>query len=274
VDPADTLYRDLKDSIRPRKLVVVAFSAGADSTLLLRAAVDALGPKRVVAAVAVSPSFSEVDCERAREQAAALGCSLEEVQTHEMDLPLYRRNPPDRCYHCRKVMMQCLGALARERGADVVLEGSLRDDDDDWRPGARAMAEAGAEAPMRDLGFTKKDVREISRRLGLPTAALPSGACLASRIPYGEEITRQKLRQVEEAEGYLRSRGFDLVRVRHHGVVARIEVDPQRLADLAEPIVREEVRGCLTELGFTYVSVDLRGYRTGSLNEVLSGDGP
>jgi uncharacterized protein len=265
-------YGRLKTWFQEKEKVLVALSGGGDSSLVLKAAVDALGPGKATAALAVSASLPRRDRVNAEAMGRELGVEVVRVHTREMEDPRYLANPPLRCYHCRTGMMKALREEADRRGIRCIVEGSTADDRGDYRPGARAMAEGGAESPLVDLGFSKADVRDVSAFAGLETAALPSGACLASRIPYGESITEEKLKRIDRAEDLLRGHGFKQVRVRLHADVARIEVAAGDIERLAESGTREEVHGRLRDLGIRYVAIDMAGYRQGSLNEALEGE--
>ncbi len=251
--------------------VVVAFSGGVDSTFLLAVAGEVLGP-RAIAVTADSPSYPRSELERARELATGLGVKHLVIETDEMDDPCFTANPPDRCYHCKSHLFTELLDIARENGIDKVADGQNADDTHDFRPGARAGADLGVISPLKLSGMAKDDIRELSRRMGLATADLPASACLASRLPYGEEITSEILSRIEAAEEFLKAEGFPEVRVRAHGEVARIEVAPSDVDALAAPGARERIASKLHEVGFSYVTVDLDGYRTGSMNEVLSAE--
>jgi uncharacterized protein len=252
--------------------VVVAYSGGVDSSLLLRVAHEALGA-RALGVIGRSDSYAARELELARSQAASFGAQLEVVTTGELADPAFRSNPADRCYHCKRELYRQLDAVARRTGA-VVVDGTITDDQEDWRPGQRAAGEYGVRSPLAELGFSKADVRAAAAHYGLPSAEKPASPCLASRIPYGTEITRENLLMVEKAEEALRALGFKELRVRHLGDTARIEVPLSELARLIEPGVREQVVAGLKALGYRYITLDLEGFRSGSLNEILGPGGP
>ena len=250
----------------------VAFSSGVDSTFLLAAAKEALGD-RVLAVTVKAAWVPDRELDEAVRFCEERGIE-HVILTAEADaIPGFRENPPDRCYLCKRALFEKITAAAAERGFSVVAEGSNTDDDGDYRPGMRALGELGIASPLKTAGLSKQEIRELSREMALPTWKKPSAACLASRVPYGERITDEKLRMVGEAEEYLTLLGFDQVRVRvHEGGVARIEVAPERRKDLTDPALAANIYGRLRQIGFSYAAADLLGYRTGSLNESLERD--
>ena len=265
-DRHESLQKILKDLGQ----VVVAYSGGVDSTFLLKAAVDTLGVENVLACTSVGPAEPGNILERASRMAESLGVELMTVEAGEMEDPKFTANSPDRCFHCKSRLCHRLLDVAQQRGIEHVVFGTNRDDLDDFRPGNRAMKVFGIRSPLAEAELTKDDIRQLSRQVGLPTADQPASPCLASRIPYGLEITEQRLRQIDQAEGFLRSLGFVEFRVRHHDTIARIEVRPQDVPKLAAEPVRSKVVEKLKSLGFQFVTVDLQGFRSGSLNESLS----
>lgn len=266
----DDKYRILTDNLKSLGRLAVGFSGGVDSTFLLKAAAEALGPANVLACTAVSPSLPARLLAQARELAAAFGVRLIELPMAEHQNAAYAANKADRCFHCKSSHFGRIIEVARENGFSHVACGTNLDDKDDYRPGSRAIRALGVLTPLMDAGLTKDDIRVLSRRLGLPTADQPASPCLASRIAYGNPITAEKLGQVEAAEELLRSLGFTLFRVRHHGPVARIEVPPQDFARFFSEPARGRILAEFKALGFTYISLDLDGFRSGSLNEILS----
>lgn len=261
-------YEQLVQNLGQHQGALVAYSGGVDSSLLLAAARDALG-QRALAAIGRSPSYPAREYSAALGQARALGVEVLTVQTREMDNPDYRQNPPDRCFHCKQTLFSALHALAARRGLEAVLEGSNADDQNDHRPGMKAAAALGTRAPFVELGITKAQIRAMARYKGLEVWDKPSLACLASRVPYGSEITPERLSRIDRAEEAVRAHGVSQVRVRDHGEVARIEVSPDQIAALTDEGAREALVQAIKDCGFRYVALDLQGYRTGALNEVL-----
>lgn len=274
----------MKDTINKKKLlvdvlnrygkVIIAFSGGVDSTFLLKVAHDTLGDN-VVAVNLTSTVFPHDESQFALEF-----CRDEDISLALADVDLladteFVSNDKDRCYTCKKQLFSHMLGYCEPLGIEYLCDGSIADDDDDYRPGKRALKELGVKSPLKEVGLTKDEIRELSKEMGLPTWDKPSMACLASRFPYGKKITEEELRMVEEAEKYLMSLGFDQVRVRIHSDggqdvnIARIEVSPKDIEKISAPGMREQIYDKLFDLGFSYVSLDLKGYRTGSLNEVI-----
>lgn len=249
--------------------VIVAYSGGIDSTFLLSVAKEVLGT-RALAVTAQSESYSAHDRRMAEQQAREIGLDDRHVfvRTEEMSNPAYARNQADRCYHCKSALMDKLTAIAAERNVSHILLGAIADDAADYRPGESAAAEMGASFPLREVGLTKIEIRALARERGLSQWDRPAAACLSSRIAYGIEVTDERLRMIEQAEDYLRSLGLRQFRVRLHGELARVEVEPGEISALAGEC-REEFLAVLKDIGFQYVTLDMQGYRTGSMNEVL-----
>lgn len=248
--------------------VLVAFSGGVDSSLLLAAAVRAVGDS-AVAATARSELYPEEELRQACDIAENLGARHIIFESNELDAPNFADNPPDRCYYCKKELFSRLREIAAKEDISWVAHAAQVDDLSDHRPGFRAADELGVRAPLIEAGLTKDDIRAVSKQWGLETWDKPAMACLASRFPYGDRITGDKLQQVARAEQALRDLGFRQVRVRHHGQVARIELPIDQLSNLAEESRRVQIVDDLRALGFVYVTVDIAGYRSGSMNEVL-----
>ena len=257
--------------LRAQPSVLVGFSGGVDSAYLASAALEALGAERVLAVIGVSPSYPAEQWAAARAVAARIALPVLEVPTHEIADPRYAANPVDRCYFCKTELWAVLGRVARERGLATIVDGTNADDLRDVRPGARAAREHGVASPLAALGLSKGEIRERSRARGLPGWSQPSSPCLASRLPYGTAVTPARLAQVERAERALRALGVEGdLRVRHHGDVARVEIARAELGRWLAPEARRALRDAVRGAGYARVALDLRGFRSGSLN-VLAG---
>ena len=248
--------------------VLVAYSGGVDSAFLGITAKRVLGD-RSICVTADSPSYPDRHRDLAIGTARAFQLHHEMVRTSEVDNPEYRANPANRCYYCKHELYSKLTAIARARGFNAVADGSNADDRGDYRPGRQAAREFGVVSPLDDVGLTKDEIRELARRAGMATWDEPASACLSSRIPYHSEVTEEKLRTIEAAEGVLRSLGFRVCRVRHHDTIARLELGREELARALEPGIADAIDRGLRALGYAHVTVDLRGYRLGSLNDAL-----
>lgn len=263
-------YRQLQDRLRSLDGLAVAYSGGADSSLLLQAANDILA-ERVLAVTVVSPTYPDTELAAALEFTSGRGIRHAIVEFNPFTIEGFAENPPQRCYLCKREYYPLILARAREQGLAVVADGSNRDDQGDFRPGMMVLNELGIISPLQEVGLTKAEIRQLLRAMGLPSWDKPDEACLASRIPYGERITPAKLARVEAAEQFLRQHGFRQVRVRYHGELARIEVGEDERARFDSGIM-DTVHAHLYLLGFRYISLDLKGYRCGSLNELLADD--
>jgi uncharacterized protein len=259
-------WEHLKALLHEMNLAVLAYSGGVDSSLLLRAASEVMGP-RLIAVTAVSETYPAGELQSAKSFARSLGVTHRTLHTEELASEAFVQNSPDRCYYCKKELFEKLRKLADTEGISFVIEGSNTDDLNDHRPGRKAAGEHAVRSPLVEAGLSKSEVRELARGLELPVWDKPSLACLSSRIRYGTRITPLILRTIQKAEDHLRVHGFRQVRVRHHGDVARIEVDCSDFAKLLSSGVAEQITAALKEIGFTYVCLDLAGYRTGSMNE-------
>lgn len=258
-------YERLLELLNEMECVAVAYSGGVDSAFLAKVARDVLGD-RATAVLGVSSTVARSELAGARKLARDAGLELVEIETRELEDPNYAANPTNRCYFCKSELFDEIREWADGRGIPWICDGANADDSGDWRPGSQAAAERSVRSPLAEAGLTKAEIRQISQQLGLPTWDKPSIACLGSRFPYGTTITAEALRQVDKAEDLLRSMGFGQLRVRHHGEIARIEVEPSDFGRLASEDVRMEVVKGFRELGFTYVALDLAGYVTGSMN--------
>ena len=258
----------LEEILKDLGSAAVAFSAGVDSTFLLKVAHDTLGENAVAVTTKIS-SFPDRDLDEAIDFCEAEGIVhiIEEVD--ELSIEGFSDNPPDRCYLCKHALFTAMIHAAEEIGIDNIIDGSNMDDEGDYRPGLAALKELGVRSPLKEAGLYKSDIRALSEELGLPTWNKPSFACLSTRFPYGEKITEEKLRMVDKAEQKLIDMGFDQVRVRVHGDIARIEIEPDRFEKIIQPDTASQLNAFMQELGFRYVTLDLGGYVTGSMNRVL-----
>ena len=269
---ADQLKRKLdklKEVISSYKKVIIAYSGGVDSTFLVKCCLSFLGENSVLAVTAVSPTYTHKELITAEVIARDLGVTHKIISTNEVDNPDFKANPENRCYYCKQELFSKLKSIARKEGINFILDGSNLDDLKDYRPGRKAKDELGVRSPLAEVGLTKEDIRKLSKEFGLKTWDAPQAACLASRFAYGQEISVEDLKRIDKAEDYLRSLGFRMVRVRHYQLpdktrLARIEVDKKDVIQVANR--KSQIANRLKKLGYNYVTLDLEGYRTGSMN--------
>ena len=265
-------YNSLQQILKDFGKAVVAYSGGVDSTFLLKAAVDTLGTENVLACIGVSASLAKSQYSQAIDCAKVIGAQVRQVNIDEVSDSKYSANKADRCFHCKSHLYRILNDIAKEENFNCVICGSNFDDKDDFRPGNRAAEVFNVRCPLSEAELTKQDIRQLSRQLNLPTADVPASPCLASRVSYGLEITEQRLKQIEQAEDFLRQLGLVEFRVRLHAQIARIEVHLKDIEKITTEPARTQIVEKLKSLGFKFVTVDLQGFRSGSLNELLTED--
>ncbi|WP_099191827.1 ATP-dependent sacrificial sulfur transferase LarE [Tepidibacter mesophilus] len=261
-------YIKLKEIIKNLESVAIAFSGGVDSTFLSKVCKDVLGDKAIVV-TAKSSTYPEREFKESQKLAHDIGIKQIVIVSEETEIDGFTKNPPNRCYYCKHELFSKVGEVAQKHGVKYVLDGSNFDDLGDYRPGMKAAKELQVISPLKEAGLTKDDIRNLSKKLNLATWDKPAFACLSSRFPYGQEITLEKLSMVDKAENYLRDIGFKQFRVRHHGDIARIEISSDERTKIFDVKIMNEISNKLKDIGFNYVTLDLLGYRTGSMNEVL-----
>ncbi|MCR5273446.1 MAG: ATP-dependent sacrificial sulfur transferase LarE [Lachnospiraceae bacterium] len=266
MDELHLKHEALKNLLKELGQVAVAYSNGVDSTFLLKVAHDVLG-RNAIAVTVASNAFPGAENKEASDFCAREKIEHVLISVDVTNTEAFKKNPPDRCYHCKKNIFTSIINAAKERGIDTIVDGSNKDDEGDYRPGIRALKELGIKSPLKAVGLTKNEIRSLSKELGLSTWSKPAYACLATRFPYGDAITKEKLGMVERAEAFLINKGFLQMRVRIHGMTARIEVLPEDFDKFLDDRFREEIYKAFKDIGFEYVSLDLKGYRMGSMNE-------
>lgn len=264
-------YQNLKSILEKYNKVLVAFSGGVDSALVLKVACDSLGAENVLAVTADSPSYPKEELDNAVKLGQEFGLNGRHlvIKTEEVENPNYAENPLNRCFFCKDELYTKLQTIAQENNIPYILDGANLSDQKDFRPGRKAAFKFGIKSPLIEAELDKEEIRQIAKELNLTIWDKPAMACLSSRVPYGEKITPEKLAQIEQAESYLRSLGFRQMRVRHHDKIARIELEPQEIPKFLNEEIRQKAAKRFKEIGFLYITLDLEGYRTGSLNESL-----
>jgi len=270
--PAQIKLAQLKKNLKKMGKVLIAFSGGVDSSFLLKVALDTLGKENVLAVTADSETYPKSELKDASRLAEDLGLNGRHriIKTSELKLKKFSENPPDRCYYCKSELFSRLKKIAQKNKISYVLDGSNYSDQNDFRPGRKAIFNLGVKSPLLESKLTKEEIRALSKKLKLPTWNKPALACLSSRIPYGEKITFEKLKRIEKAESFLKNLGFNQLRVRDHNNIARIELEPEELQRSLDESLRKKIYDRLRNLGYSYITLDLLGYRTGSMNEILS----